>query len=382
MAEDDVLRDLDQYLKDRGPSDSLKPPPLPRPAQGTVVTPDPQAGLSPRALEVAEQIRNGTFQRGNPIGTAEGYDQTYGLSAVEGEPGFLERTTDFGKSLIYSAFDYEDTTANLRERGVVRGLFAQKPYETIWDLSLYPLMKLYERTNQAGSYLGALAPGGIDPISFTDAGTIAPGQIATLNTAVSLRNIKERRPNYGLDMANVILTGMTGTSPLIYGSDQMKWYRDINPFIGDYGTEEEDPMLPTWFMDNPEQFLDPARKEEVFSQGKAKMASGTYDFMWALVVDPLAIIPFGKGLKFTRLKYIDMNLAGTNSGPDLERLASELATAGDDTTKRALEFRQRTGQSPTAADLGYVPPPETKFGSVYRALKEDPKEGSCLTQRF
>ena len=83
-------------------------------------------------------------------------------------------------------------------------------------------------------------------------------------------------------------------SPLIYGSDQMKWYRDINPLIGDYGTEEEDPMLPTWFMDNPEQFLDPARKEEVFSQGKAKMASGTYDFMWALVVDPLIIFPGGK----------------------------------------------------------------------------------------
>ena len=84
---------------------------------------------------------------------------------------------------------------------MVEGLLAQNLSETVWDLGImYPLMKLYERVNQTGSYLGALAPGGIDPISFTDAGTISPGQIATLNTAVSLRNIQgekaELRPGH------------------------------------------------------------------------------------------------------------------------------------------------------------------------------------------
>ena len=37
MAEDDVLRDLDQFLKGPRPQRNPKPPPLPRPAQGTVV---------------------------------------------------------------------------------------------------------------------------------------------------------------------------------------------------------------------------------------------------------------------------------------------------------------------------------------------------------
>ena len=58
-------------------------------------------------------------------------------------------------------------------------------------------------------------------------------------------------------------------------------------------------LLPDDFQNDPKQYLDKKKQKEIFEgDGPAKWVSGTYDFAWAIIVDPLLIVPGGKALSF------------------------------------------------------------------------------------
>ena len=253
-----------QFLKDKNSAFAPQEEPI-----------DPAFGIAPdgSVAEKASDFRNskeketlqsvvrGDFEKRDPDGT------------LEGDPGFLERSKNFGASLMAAAFDYTDKKEN-----VVEGAW---DYGIIW-----PLMKMYERINQGGSYLGALAPGGIDKLTWDEAGTISPGQVATLNAEIALQD-----PTDLEQAANIVLTGVS-----VGGAGMI-------PLGMAYRYDGK--LLPDDFEKDPKQFLNKERQEEVFGSGPAQFSSGAYDFTWAVVVDPLLLVPGGKIIKLARLRFLD-----------------------------------------------------------------------------
>jgi len=290
--------------------DPLTPPVVPGQTPEGTIAQAPSDFRSDAEKMQAEALLSGDFK-----------PTDYHSGAQEGDPNFLERAKGFGSSMLKAAFDYEDTTTNLREKGVVSGLFSQGPQETVWDLAvMWPLMKMYERINQTGSYLGALAPGGIDPISYTEAGTISPGQVATLNAEVSLADTEK--------IANKINLGLTTLGPM--GA--------AGTFVAFNAYRYDGKLLPDNFQNDPKQFLDKKKQKEVFEgEGAAKWVSGTYDFTWALVVDPLIIVPGGKALKFSRLRFLDEPFDADGLTRQQDALADDVLRVSQDPTILAEE---------------------------------------------
>ena len=204
--------------------------------------------------------------------------------------------------MLKAAFDYEDKKDN--------------PVEFAWDyMVMWPLMKMYERINQAGSYIGAAAPGGIDPISWDEANTISPGQVATLNAEVSLADTSK--------MENRLNLALTTLGPM----------SSAGSFVAFNAYRLDGKLLPDDFQNDPKQFLDKKTQQEVFEgDGPAKYVSGTYDFTWALVVDPLIIVPGGKLLKFSRLRFLDEPFDADGLTRQQNALADDVLRVSQDPT--------------------------------------------------
>ena len=270
-----------QFLKDKNSAFAPQEEPL-DPAFG--VAPDGSVAekasdfRNSKEKETLQSIVRGDFEKRDPDGT------------LEGDPGFLERSKNFGASLMAAAFDYTDKKEN-----VVEGAW---DYAVVW-----PLMKMYERINQGGSYLGALAPGGIDPITWDEAGTISPGQVATLNAEIALSD-----PGKLDNFMNIVMTGSS-----IGGAGMI-------PLGMAYRYDGK--LLPDNFEKDPKQFLNKERQEEVFGSGPAQFSSGAYDFTWAVVVDPLLLVPGGKIIKLARLRFLDEAL---KTGDDYTALQNTIA---------------------------------------------------------
>ena len=244
--------------------DPLTPPPVPgQTIDGTMAT-------GPSDFRSEKEVMQGRAALNDEFAETDYYSQ-----AQEGDPNFVERAKGFGSSILKAAFDYEDKKDN--------------PVEFAWDnFLMWPLMKMYERINQGGSYLGALAPGGIDRISWDKAGTISPGQVASLNAEVSLADTSTLENKINLALTTLGPMGQAGT------------------FVTYNAYRLDGKLLPDDFQNDPKQFLDKKKQKEVFEgDGPARYVSGTYDFSWALVVDPLIIVPGGKVIKFSRLRFLD-----------------------------------------------------------------------------
>ena len=272
---------------------SFKPQPTPiNPAFGMGADGTPASGptdfLSPAQVDKASSVVNNEFDPEDPSGR------------TEGDPGFVERTKTWGASMMASLFDYSDTEEKVKNNeNLINN--PMDVIETGWDLGVvWPLFKLYERINQAGSYAGAAFPGGIDRLSWDQAGLISPGQVATLNVETSLTDTDDP-----MNLLNLFATGAgVGLGVTTAGGD----------------------ILPDDFQDDPSQFLSPERKEEVFGEGRPQLVSGAYDFIWALVVDPLLFVPAGKAVKFARLRFVDEALKTTDDYTAAQQsLASDAA---------------------------------------------------------
>lgn len=283
-----------EYLRGQNSYWKQQPTPI-NPEFGMAAPGQPASGptdfLSNNEVRNASNVANNQFTEQDPTGR------------VEGDPGFIERTKTWGASVMASIFDYSDTEEKVKNNENMINS-PMDVIETGWDLGVvWPLFKMYERINQAGSYAGAAFPGGIDTLSWDEAGTISPGQVAALNAEVSLTD-----PS---DPANALNLLATGSSLAGIG---------LVPIFG--SLSEGGDMLPDDFQNNPEEFLNKQRQEEVFGQGKAQLTSGTYDFIWALVVDPLLFVPAGKAVKFARLRFLDEALKSTD---DYTRASASLA---------------------------------------------------------
>ena len=340
--EEELLeRARQQGIIDRG----SRPAPTPPPPKLVGTLPEsPSAYNSPQNQQTAQDLISGDFKK------TDSY-----TGAQEGERGFVERSVNFGASLMASVFDFSDSVEDVQKKGVARS-FAGNPIENTFDFAIaWPLMKLYERVNQTGSYLGALAPGGIDPISFTDAGTISPGQVASLNVNVARDNIRNRRGDFAADMVNLFLTGLSpgGQVPLLTS--------DFDMLFGD----GDGLYLPKDFINDPERFLNEAEKNKVFGEGQAQFASGAYDFMWALVVDPLIFVPVGKVTKFARLRFIDQDTrkVGTGLADDpTEEIVKEVTDSakdqGDRVARETAALEAREGRPATYEEVMEIAGPQ------------------------
>lgn len=303
-----------EYLRGQNSYWKQQPTPI-NPEFGMAAPGQPAAGptdfLSSNEVRNASDVANNQFTEQDPTGR------------VEGDPGFIERTKTWGASVMASIFDYSDTEEKVKNNeNMINN--PMDVIETGWDLGIvWPLFKMYERINQAGSYAGAAFPGGIDTLSWDEAGTISPGQVAALNAEVSLTD-----PS---DPANALNLLATGSSLAGIG---------LAPILG--SLSEDGDMLPDDFQNNPEEFLNRERQEEVFGQGKAQLTSGTYDFIWALVVDPLLFVPAGKAVKFARLRFLDEALKTTD---DYTRASASLANDAKNarTGDVALDVQEMSG---------------------------------------
>lgn len=303
-----------EYLRGQNSYWKQQPTPI-NPEFGMTAPGQPAAGpmdfLSENEVRNARNVANNQFTEQDPTGR------------VEGDPGFIERTKTWGASVMASIFDYSDTEEKVKNNeNMINN--PMDVIETGWDLGVvWPLFKMYERINQAGSYAGAAFPGGIDTLSWDEAGTISPGQVAALNAEVSLTD--------PTDPANALNLLATGSSLAGIG---------LAPILG--SLSEDGDMLPDDFQNNPEEFLNKQRQEEVFGQGKAQLTSGTYDFIWALVVDPLLFVPAGKAVKFARLRFLDEALKTTD---DYTRASASLANDAKNarTGDVALDVQEMSG---------------------------------------
>ena len=86
------------------------------------------------------------------------------------------------------------------------------------------------------------------------------------------------------------------------------------------------------FQNDPKQFLDKKKQQEVFGDGPAKWVSGTYDFAGRSVVDPLLIVPAGKAVKFSRLRFLDEPFDADGLTRQQDALADDVLRVSQDPT--------------------------------------------------
>lgn len=185
---------------------------------------------------------------------------------MQQQEGFIES----GKSMLSKIFNTDD------EKDLAIGPVNLSGVETVWDGFFGAVGWTYDRLAQLESAGLSVLPGGIETLSWEEAGKISPGQVVVGGGGVSAGKVRRGEASLGDYFSVASIPGAFG---YIFGSD--------SPI-----------QKEGWNIKNEED-------RKVFQQGAEQFFSGMTDFGLAFA-DPLIV--GGKVAKLARLKYIDRPL--------------------------------------------------------------------------
>ena len=214
-------------------------------------------------------------------------------------PELLEASSpmDAAKSWLSNLFDWEDPV----KENVV---------ESVWDGFLYGLDWGYDRLNQLTSAGISGLPGGIDTLTWDEAGQVSVGQAFVGSMGAAAGRVKRGEMQAGdwLTLPGTLLS--TGLSMIDTENEAQQEGFDIT---------------------NPEQ------RAAAFDEGAGKWSTGLLDAAFVIFGDPLIFA--GKIAKVTRLRYLDNPI---NGKADIDRIARNLEDGG------TLVNEMRVGKITTA----------------------------------
>lgn len=200
-------------------------------------------------------------------------------------PELLETSSpmDAAKSWLSNLFDYEDEEK-------------ENPVETVWDGLLFGLDWGYDRLNQLTSAGISGLPGGINTLTWDEAGQVSVGQafVGSMGAAAGRMKRGEMEAGDWLTLPGTLLS--TGLSMIDPENEAQQEGFDIT---------------------------DAQQRAEAFDAGAGKWSAGLLDAAFVIFGDPL--IFGGKVAKVTRLRYLDQPIS---SKADLDRITRNLDEGG------------------------------------------------------
>lgn len=194
------------------------------------------------------------------------------------DQSMFEKGTQATKTMLSNLFDTEDE----KETAV----------ESVWDGFLTGFNWVTDKINQVSAAGLSGLPGGVQTLTWDEAGEVSVGQVAVANAAIAARQLEEGNVAAG---AFGLLTG--------------------GPLMAAGGLISEDAIGSDF------DITDAAQRKKAFEDDPlGKWSSGLTDAVFTVVADPLIVA--GKGLKLSRIKWVDRPIT---SQKDHLRLQSELA---------------------------------------------------------
>lgn len=239
----------------------------------------PSVGTEPYLQDAARVTKPVTTADGRVVASPEQSQQV--RNYIE-NPNLIDRVVNPTKDWLSRLFDTSDP-----DKSAAFGL------ENLWDGTLTALNWGYDKLNQVTAAGISGLPGGIDTLTWDQAGDVSVGQAFIGSMGATAGRMKRGQANAG-DIAMLPLSLIsTGLSALDPNNAAQKAAFDI--------TREAD-------------------RKAAFESGMGKFASGAVDTAFTIFADPL--IMGGKALKLARLTWIDRPISSVD---DITRLSTELA---------------------------------------------------------
>ena len=247
---------------------------------------NPATAVSPLAAQTSDTVSGITGVAGNqPASAFLDPAQQAPVKEYLDNPELLETPSpmDAAKSWLSNLFDWEDPVK-------------ENPVESVWDGFLYGLDWGYDRLNQLTSAGISGLPGGIDTLTWDEAGQVSVGQAFVGSMGAAAGRVKRGEMQAGdwLTLPGTLLS--TGLSMIDTENEAQQEGFDIT---------------------NAEQ------RAAAFDAGAGKWSSGLLDAAFVIFGDPLIFA--GKIAKVTRLRYLDTPI---NGKADIERISRNLADGG------------------------------------------------------
>ena len=207
---------------------------------------------------------------------------------------------DRSKTMLARVFDYED------EADLKVGPVNLSGVESVWDGMLRAFDWGYDRLNQVTAAGISGLPGGIETLTWEEAGNVSVGQ-AFLGSMGAAAGRAERGEG---TVGDILMAPFTGLSTILAQLDTDSILQDKN-----------------FDITNEEQ-----RKQAFQDEAAAMWTSGLLDASFAIFGDPLIV--GGKFAKITRLKYIDRPLTPKNRAQFVDEINTDvIKIASGDTGK-------------------------------------------------
>jgi len=181
--------------------------------------------------------------------------------------------------------------------------------ESAWHAMFNGLGWAYNTINQVTTAGISVLPGGIDTLTWDQAGDVSVGQALAANQAQMQRQLRESGP------LGAAIAPLTGGPPQAIGA--------MMSLLDEKGYSQ-DPIYGRANFD----ITDPAQREAAFVKNtQGRWTSGVADLVFSVFADPLIV--GGKFLKLARIKWVDKPVKSQ------EQIAAFSAQIQDDVAKQA-----------------------------------------------